>query len=241
MMSRVPPAGVRHRWRLPLASRKFARTDRRDRHAEIFENASEFLVALPENGCILLNVDDTRTGLAELLAAIRRAGRFYATSLYSESINSRAVVRPLRDGAIDYLAWPFDPEALGETLDHLAQERRRRHRIETAKTNAKRPVERLTGREHDVLLSLLDGNSNKQIAADLDLSPRTVEFYRKNVVQKLEAKSTSEAVRIGVYADLWEPPGATPFITLYSDGPSMDATIQESSLSSDPVDNRGPV
>jgi two-component system response regulator FixJ len=114
----------------------------------------------------------------------------------------------MREGAMDYLAWPFEPGLFQDTLRRLSEEGDRQRRIERARADARGRVEQLTGRERDVLVALLDGNSNKQIAALLDLSPRTVEIYRKNVMRKFDAKSTSEAVRIGIYADLWEaPPG----------------------------------
>ena len=112
----------------------------------------------------------------------------------------------MREGAIDSLAWPFDAALLAGSLVRLGEEGDRRRKVELAKAEAKASVGQLTGREHDVLVSLLHGNSTKQIAAELDLSPRTVEIYRKNVMRKLDAKSASEAVRIGIYADLWELP-----------------------------------
>jgi FixJ family two-component response regulator len=141
-----------------------------------------------------------------LLGQLQAKGRYYPVSMYSHAPQAALVVRAMREGAIDYLTWPFDPDLLGEALARLHEEGHRRRKVEQAKAAAKASVGQLTGREHDVLVSLLHGNSNKQIAAALELSPRTVEIYRKNVMRKLDAKSASEAVRIGIYADLWELP-----------------------------------
>ncbi|WP_165271667.1 response regulator transcription factor [Pelagerythrobacter rhizovicinus] len=177
-------------------------------HAEIYENIDEFLRILPPHGAVLMVERIDGDVLSEFLAGLRGRGRYYPVSVYCEAPQPEQVVHAMREGALDYLRWPFEPELLDDTLRRLGEEGDRRRKIELARAQAKASVEQLTGREHDVLVSMLKGNSNKQIASELDLSPRTVEIYRKNVMRKLDAKSTSEAVRIGIYADLWELPVA---------------------------------
>jgi two-component system response regulator FixJ len=109
----------------------------------------------------------------------------------------------MRHGAIDYLRWPFDARVLDECLRRLFEEGDRRLKTEQERVEARIKVERLTERERDVLVSLLRGNSNKEVGAELGISPRTVEIYRKNMMEKLRARSPSEAARIGIYAGLW--------------------------------------
>jgi FixJ family two-component response regulator len=178
----------------------------RSYHAEVYEDADEFLQVLPARGSVLMVEGAAPEGLADFLASLRLRGQYYPVSVYSEDPSPGEVVQAMRDGAIDYLVWPFDSGLLTQALDRLRDEGDRRRKIEFVKKSAKTSVGQLTGRERDVLVSLLNGNSNKQIAAELDLSPRTVEIYRKNVMLKLDAKSVSDAVRIGIYADLWELP-----------------------------------
>jgi two-component system, LuxR family, response regulator FixJ len=60
----------------------------------------------------------------------------------------------------------------------------------------------LSGREREVLDGLLAGKANKVIAYDLDISPRTVEIYRANLMTKMRAKSLSELVRMALLAEL---------------------------------------
>lgn len=177
-------------------------------HAEIYEDIGEFLRILPSGGAVLIADRAERDGFSELFAGLRGKGRYYPVSIYCEAPQPEHVVRAMREGALDYLRWPFEPALLDETLRRLGEEGDRRRQVELARAQAKASVGQLTGREHDVLVSLLSGNSNKQIAAELELSPRTVEIYRKNVMRKLDARSTSDAVRIGIYADLWELPVA---------------------------------
>ncbi|WP_160325585.1 response regulator transcription factor [Pelagerythrobacter marensis] len=176
-------------------------------HAEIYEDAGEFLRMLPARGAVLL-VESSEDDLSEFMDSLRARQRYYPVSLYSETPRPERIVRALREGALDYLAWPFDPALFADALRKLNEDGDRQRRIERVRAEARALVEQLTMREREVLVSLLDGNSNKQIAAELDLSPRTVEIYRKNVMRKLGAKSASDAVRIGIYADLWELPVA---------------------------------
>jgi FixJ family two-component response regulator len=63
---------------------------------------------------------------------------------------------------------------------------------------------RLSGRERDVLVRIVQGMSNKEIAREFDLSPRTVETYRANVFAKLEADSLAQLIR--QYATLLDSP-----------------------------------
>ena len=67
-------------------------------------------------------------------------------------------------------------------------------------------LERLTPRERDVLEGLVRGHPNKTIAYDLDISPRTVEIHRANLMSKLGVASLSEALRIAFAAGLDEGP-----------------------------------
>lgn len=180
----------------------------RSLHAEIYEDAAEFLSIMPAPGSVLMVEGAAANGLAEFLTILRLRGHYFPVAVYSDEPSPDQVVRAMHDGALDYLAWPFEPDLLSKALTCLSEEGDRRRKLELVKANARTSVDQLTGRERDVLVSLVNGNSNKQIAAELDLSPRTVEIYRKNVMTKLDAKSASDAIRIGLYADLWELPVA---------------------------------
>jgi len=173
-------------------------------HAEIYEDVGEFLGSPADKGLVLLVERPDRHVLDELVRGARRMGSYYPVALYSDAPRPELVVRAMREGAIDYLHYPFDANLLETALTRLAEEGGRRRKGQAMQAEARSLVKQLTPREHDVLVSMLNGNSNKQIAAQLEVSPRTVEIYRKNVMRKFDARSTSDAVRIGIYADLWE-------------------------------------
>lgn len=185
-----------------LASRNF--------HTEIYEDATEFIDGLPSHGSVLINEDPERSDLDAFFGLVQRQGRFYPISVYSQAPAPPRIVRAIRNGAIDYLQWPFEPALLDLTLRRLVEEGDRQLKIEQEKGRAKAKVAQLTRRETDVLVSLLSGNSNKEVAEKLAISPRTVEIYRKNMMAKLSARSASEAARIAIYAGLWEVQESSP-------------------------------
>ena len=175
----------------------------RDLHTEIYEEPAEFLHRLPSNGPVLINEEPDQGTLGQFFEEVRQAGRFFPVTVYSDAPSSEQIVRAMRHGAIDYLHWPFDAQVLDKCLRRLFEEGNRRIGIERERSEARTKVDRLTERERDVLVSLLRGNSNKEVAEELGISHRTVEIYRKNMMEKLRARSPSEAARIGIYAGLW--------------------------------------
>ena len=74
--------------------------------------------------------------------------------------------------------------------------------LEQLGLKGRRAVEGLTPPELEILKGLLRGSSNKQIAHDLYISPSTVELLRCSMMTRLQAKTTADAVRIGIYAGL---------------------------------------
>jgi two-component system, LuxR family, response regulator FixJ len=110
-------------------------------------------------------------------------------------------VRAVSEGALDFLEKPFHDEALIEGvrqgLDIDAQQRA--GAAEMAQVEER--LHSLTPRERQVLECLLDGKPNKLIARDLDVSVRTVEIHRSNLMQKMGAKSASHLARIALACD----------------------------------------
>lgn len=111
-------------------------------------------------------------------------------------------VQAMKAGACDFIEKPYDAEViLKATEAALARGDEERARAREADDAAAR-VAALTPREAEVLQGLVAGHSNKAIAFDLGVSPRTVEIHRANLMAKLGARSLSEAVRIALSAGL---------------------------------------
>jgi two-component system response regulator FixJ len=116
-------------------------------------------------------------------------------------------VQAMKGGAVDFIEKPFEKavlmSALNEGFSRIEQADRSRVRRDEAETR----LHALTPRERDVLLGLVRGHPNKTIAYDLDISPRTVEIHRANLMTKLGVASLSEALRIAFAAGLGEETG----------------------------------
>ena len=114
-------------------------------------------------------------------------------------------VRAMRAGAVDFIEKPFDDELLLQSIKQaLALRKESRGQASLAQTAAAR-IGLLTERERQVLECLVAGKPNKVIAYELDISPRTVEIHRAHVMEKMQAKSLSDVVRLALAAGVSPP------------------------------------
>ena len=115
-------------------------------------------------------------------------------------------VRAMKAGAVDFVEKPFDEEILlGSVKRALALSNEVRDQTSLVRTAVGR-VASLTPREYEVLQQLVVGHPNKIIAYELDISPRTVEIHRAHVMEKMQARSLSDLVRLGLAAGVSPPP-----------------------------------
>jgi two-component system response regulator FixJ len=111
-------------------------------------------------------------------------------------------VQAMKNGAFEFLEKPYKNEVLLETLAEAFETLELTVQETSHAANARALVDGLTTREREVMRALLAGLPNKLIAYELDLSVRTVEIYRANVMTKLKARGLSTAVRIAMAAGL---------------------------------------
>ena len=112
-------------------------------------------------------------------------------------------VRAMRNGAVDFLEKPFTVEEVTNALERAHAMLRPIPKLMSSASPLLRDMfQTLTPREHDVFREIVGGSTNKEIARVLDLSPRTVEVHRHNIMRKTEAKSLAELVRMAVALDI---------------------------------------
>jgi len=110
-----------------------------------------------------------------------------------------AAVSALKGGAVDFIEKPFDYRAAAQLVEK-AFERDRENRARRARaTDIESRLALLTGREREVMERVVEGKLNKVIAAELDISVKTVEVHRAKGMEKLAAASVAELVQIMVH------------------------------------------
>ncbi|MEP7222262.1 MAG: LuxR C-terminal-related transcriptional regulator [Novosphingobium sp.] len=169
-------------------------------HVEPFEDTGELIARNPRDGILLVH-DDGRA-IQPLLDHMGRKGDWLPIICFGENPSPREIVESVLQGAVDYLVWPFDVALVTESIE-LAQSRSASLAgSKLREAIARSRIERLTRREREVLAGVADGMSNRMIGERLAISPRTVEIHRANMLNKMGASHTSEAIRIAIEATL---------------------------------------
>lgn len=169
-------------------------------HVEPFENVAELAGAWPRSGVIL--VHDDVGAIDELIEAMAEHGEWFPIIAFGEEPDDRSIVRAVLDGAIDYIVWPIDADELKDRIDSSIARAARIGSAKLREVMARASIERLTRREREVLGGVASGLSNRLIGQKLAISPRTVEIHRANMLSKLGAHHTSDAIRIAIEAAL---------------------------------------
>jgi two-component system response regulator FixJ len=140
------------------------------------------------------------SGLDLLRRLSDRLDRFPVIVLTGEADVPMAV-DALKAGALDLIQKPYAADAILAAVTVALRELEARSERTARRAENARRLAALSAREREVLKGLLDGLSNKEIARDLAISPRTVEAYRANLMMKIGADSLPELIRITLEAD----------------------------------------
>jgi two-component system, LuxR family, response regulator FixJ len=170
-----------------------------------FRSGDKFLEQAEEldPGVLLVDYNMPGTSGIDVLTRIRAANddKFTAVVLTGEG-NVDLAVRAMKAGALDFIEKPYEAETLLKTVDAAFARNEQASAAASTTDSARTKIDLLSPRERDVLMGLIEGRSNKVIAYDLDISPRTVEIYRANLMTKLGVRSLPEALRIAFAAGL---------------------------------------
>lgn len=171
---------------------------------ETWESGTAFLkeVRHVEHGCILLDVRMPEIDGLTAQQELAERGVTMPIIIMTGHGDISIAVQAMKAGAVDFLEKPFEKAALIRSIEDAFA------RIASAQSAAARASEAevilgaLTTREREVLEGLAKGLPNKSIAYDLDISPRTVEVHRANLMAKLGVRSLSDALRLAFAAGL---------------------------------------
>ncbi len=147
-------------------------------------------------GCMLLDIRMPGINGMELQRKLNERNSILPIIFITGHGDVPMAVEAMQHGAFDFVQKPYREQELLEKIEHaIALDRDNRQGLQERQLIRTR-VESLTPRELDVLRLMVEGRANKVIAADLDISQRTVEIHRARVMEKLAAKSLAHLVRM---------------------------------------------
>lgn len=155
-----------------------------------------------ERGCILLDVQMPGMDGLEVQDRLNHRGVAMPVIVLTGHGDVAVAVRAMKAGAVDFVEKPYAKQTLIEALSRAFERLEARRREDVLSDEARSLVERLTPREREVLIGLVEGHTNKVIAEQLAISPRTVEIHRANVMEKMGAGSLSTVLRIAFAAGI---------------------------------------
>ncbi len=167
-------------------------------HVETFADAHTFLARIrPDvSGCLVLDVRMPGMSGLDLQAELGRRGISLPTIVVTGHAEVPLAVRAVKAGAIDFIEKPFSDQLLLDRVRQGIDMDRRGREAHALRAEVLRRLGLLTQREREVLDLVIAGRANKEIAAALGLSPKTVEVHRARVMEKMQASSVAELVRL---------------------------------------------
>jgi two-component system, LuxR family, response regulator FixJ len=168
----------------------------------LFESAQAFLDKLGslDFGCVVSDVRMPGIDGIELLGRLKSLQCRFPVIIMTGHGDVPLAVEAMKFGAVDFLEKPFDDELLITMVDTGLKRAEPEVKQEAVTREIAERVATLSPRERQVMDGLVAGLSNKAIAREYDISPRTIEVYRANVMTKMQAGSLSELVRLAMRA-----------------------------------------
>ena len=170
---------------------------------QTYASPSEFLQEYREGdaGCLILDVRMPEISGLDLQEQLIKAGFTLPIIIITGHADVPMAIRALKAGAFDFIEKPFNDQLLIERIQQAIE-----HCQNLTKKNQRRQkvierLSKLTAREKQVLDGVVAGKSNKVIAKELDISIKTIEVHRANLMAKMEADSLSDLIRKTLSAD----------------------------------------
>lgn len=169
---------------------------------ETFDSAHAFLDTYYPGraGCLLLDVRMPGMSGLELQDYLTRREIRIPVIIITGHGDVAMAVKAMKAGAVDFIEKPFDDEQLLNSIRKALAYDEQHRALHARKADIAARLAELTPREHEVMAMVTDGKSNKEIAAALSVSAKTVEVHRARVMDKMRADSLAELVRMALIA-----------------------------------------
>lgn len=161
---------------------------------KIYNNAFNFLEEynLDLRGCLLIDVRMPGMSGLQLQEHLSELGNSMPIIMLTAHGDISMAVRALKAGALDFIVKPFNDQNLLEQIQIALLKERNSSNIE----DIRRRYKALSIREQEVMASIISGKMNKVIASELNISSKTVELHRANLMKKMQAKNLPELVKM---------------------------------------------
>lgn len=171
-----------------------------------FTSGQAFLDANPQhnNACVILDVRMPGMGGLNVQEALRARGLDLPIIFVSGHADVPIVVRAFRAGAVDFIEKPYNEQLLLDSVQH-ALSRFVAVADDSQLQEVLQRIASLTPREHDVLLPLVQGYTNREVAEQLGISVKTVDLYRSRVMKHMQAQTLPDLVGMAIAAGLVDP------------------------------------
>jgi len=169
-----------------------------------FDSAKAFLDALPDAsvGCVITDIRMPDMSGIDLLRRLKELNVGIPVIVITGHGDVPLAVEAMKIGAADFFEKPFNDDQLVASVRAALQQQQGQTKRGAERAEIEHRISTLSAREKDVLTGLIEGRANKQIAFDLGISPRTVEIYRANLMNKMEADSLSDLVRMALIVQM---------------------------------------
>ena len=170
------------------------------RTVETYESARAFLeIHYPgRSGCLLLDVRMPGMSGLELQSQLESHDIRLPVIILTGHGDVGMAVKAMKAGALDFIEKPFDDELLLAAIEKALTEDAEKREERASRAEILARMSQLTKRESQVMEMVTNGKSNKEIAAELNVSAKTVEAHRAHVMEKMQAGSLAELVRMAM-------------------------------------------
>ncbi len=167
-----------------------------------FTSAIDFLEFYDEKvaGCLVLDIRMPGMSGLELQDRLNEMNAILPIIFITGHGDVPMAVEALKKGAVDFIQKPFRDQDLIDRINHALEQDHDSRNMMTERRHILDRIDGLTSREKEVMNLVVQGKPNKIIAADLNVSQRTVEIHRARVMEKMEASSLAHLVRMAITA-----------------------------------------
>lgn len=155
--------------------------------------------------CVLLDIRMPGMGGLAVQDALRERGSKLPVIFVSAHADVPIVVRAFRGGAVDFIEKPYNEQLLLDSVQRALRLYQAPVVVQRQGDPVRERMQQLTARERDVLLPLVQGYSNREIAEQLGISVKTVDLYRSRVMKRMQATSLPALVGMAIGVGLIEP------------------------------------